>query len=255
MITDKKLSFNIISVHKLHWQSGSELVRGRAYHALSMRLEGEAEFSREGEEYRVERGDLIYIPKGCDYRISSKRSETVIVVHFEIFGDDGNGNIEVIHPSSPEITTELFLKIHAAWEEKRIGYEYRIESLFARIMEGLMADAFRERHSLKPDLSTLLGFIHANFQDPALTVASLAKRIDVSAAYLRRTFGEKFGTSPIKYLNRLRLAHAKQLLESGYYTVEEAARLSGYNDPKYFSTAFKRAHGISPGALHRAAKL
>ena len=96
-------------------------------------------------------------------------------------------------------------------------------------------------------MSTLLGFIHANFQDSSLTVESLAKRINVSPAYLRRVFGEKFGTSPIKYLTRLRLEHARQLLESGYYTVEETAKLSGYNDPKYFSTAYKQAYGTSPG--------
>lgn len=247
MITDKKLSYNIISVLKLHWPSGSAYAGGRPYHALSVRLEGEADFTSAGKTYSPVRGDLIYIPKGCDYKITAKRSETVIVVHFDIL-DDEERDIELIRPSSPDITSELFMKMHAAWEEKRIGYEYRIESLFARVMEGLMADAFLERHGLRPDISTLLGFIHTNFQDPALTVASLAERIGVSSAYLRRTFGEKFGTSPIKYLTRLRLGHAKQLLEAGYHTVEEVAKLSGYNDPKYFSTAYKRAYGISPGA-------
>ena len=247
MITDKKLSYNIISVHKLRWDGGNTAyAAGRPYHALSIRLEGEAEFTHGEESYLTSRGDIIYIPKGCDYRITPKRAETVIVVHFDIYGETTEG-IQVIAPSSPEITTELFIKMHTAWEEKRIGYEYRIESLFSRVMEGLMTDAFQRKHGIKPDLSTLLGFIHANFQDSSLTVESLAKRINVSPAYLRRIFGEKFGTSPIKYLTRLRLEHAKQLLESGYYTVEETAKLSGYNDPKYFSTAYKQAYGISPG--------
>ena len=247
MLTDKKLSYKIISVLKLHWPSGSAYAGGRPYHALSVRLEGDAEFECGNKSCTCRRGDLIYIPKGRDYTITAKRSETVIVVHFDIFDDEGR-EIELIRPSSPEITSELFMKMHAAWEEKRVGYEYRIESLFARVMEGLMADAFREHHGLKPDLSTLLDFIHANFQDPSLTVASLAKRIGVSPAYLRRSFGDKFGTSPIKYLTGLRLSHAKQLLEAGYHTIEEVAKLSGYNDPKYFSTAFKRAFGVSPGA-------
>ena len=248
MLTDKKISYRIISVLKLHWQSGGASVSGRPYHALSVRLEGDAEFTRTDATHRVSRGDLVYIPKGCDYRINANRSETVIVVHFDIL-DDEERELEVIRPSSPEITAELFMKMHSAFTEKRIGYEYRIESLFARVMEGLVADSFHARHGLKPDLSTLLDFIHANFQDPSLTVASLAKRISVSTAYLRRTFVDKLGTSPIKYLTRLRLERAKQLLESGYYTVEEAAKLSGYNDPKYFSTAYKRAHGISPGSV------
>ena len=250
MLTDKKLSFNIISVLHLHWESGSEYVKGRPYHALSIRLDGEAEFTHGDTTLTVKRGELVYVPKNCDYRITSHRPENVIAVHFDIIGDE-DGELEVIKPNNPEIIGELFMKMHSAWCEKRIGYEYRAESLFARVMEGLMTEAFGRRHGIKPDLSTLLNFIHANFQDSSLTVASLAKRISVSPTYLRRSFSEKLGTSPIKYLTRLRLSHAKQLLESGYYTVEEVARLSGYSDPKYFSTLYRRTYGIPPGKARK----
>jgi AraC-like DNA-binding protein len=42
------------------------------------------------------------------------------------------------------------------------------------------------------------------------------------------------------------LDYGVALLETGYYTVEEVAELSGYTDPKYFSTSIKRYTGSSP---------
>ena len=248
MLTDKKISYRIISVLKLHWQSGSATASGRPYHALSVRLEGDAEFTHGESTQKVGRGDLVYIPKGCGYRINANRSETVIVVHFDIV-DSEERDFEVITPASPEIMTDLFIKMHSAWEHKRVGYEYRVESLFARVMEGLVAEAFNRKHGIKADLSTLLDFIHTNFHDPSLSVASLAKRISVSPTYLRRLFNEKLGVSPIKYLTRLRIDHARALLESGYYTVEAVSRMCGFNDPKYFARVVKKRFGCTPKAF------
>jgi AraC-like DNA-binding protein len=42
------------------------------------------------------------------------------------------------------------------------------------------------------------------------------------------------------------MRHAATLKQTGLDRVEDAARLVGYENPFNFSTAFKRAHGISP---------
>ena len=40
--------------------------------------------------------------------------------------------------------------------------------------------------------------------------------------------------------------HAPQLLRSGYYTVEQVAKQSGFSDVKYFRTAFTKHFGCTP---------
>ena len=245
MLTDKKFTFRIRSVLKFQRDPGVASVKGRDFHALSIRVEGDTDFTCGGEHYHIGSGDVLYIPAGADFSMNTREHETVIAVHFDIMDADLHV-MEAFRPKNPEIMIDLFYKMYRAWRAKEIGYEYRIDSLMSRVLEGIVSERFNDTHGIRPDFSTLLGFLHANFTDPSLTVESLAQRMSVSTTYLRLLFCENFGISPIKYLTRLRIDYATRLLESGYYTVEEVSKLSGYVDPKYFSTVYKRCTGDSP---------
>ena len=65
---------------------------------------------------------------------------------------------------------------------------------------------------------------------------------------MRRLFREKYAVSPKQYILRRRLDRAVSLLETRYYTVAEVAELSGFADPRHFSTVFKKERGCSPSA-------
>ena len=53
-------------------------------------------------------------------------------------------------------------------------------------------------------------------------------------------------TSYTEYLRMLRLKYAISLLEHGLDSVKNVAILSGFSDPLYFSTVFKKSIGCSP---------
>lgn len=253
MLTDKKISFRVLSVLKLSWESGEAYAEKRPYNALSLRLEGDSEFIHNGKSVRATAGDILFVPAGTDYKLISHKRESLIVVHFDILYGEADG-FEVFKPANPEIMTDLFVKMYHTWRASAVGYEYRVESTLARVLEGIVSENFNRKRGIKPDFSTLLGFIHSNFTDPALTVDSMARRMGISTTYLRELFSENLGTTPLKYLHSLRIDYADRLLESDYYTVEEVARLSGYNDPKYFSTAYKRERGNPPSKSRRLLK-
>ncbi len=96
-----------------------------------------------------------------------------------------------------------------------------------------------------PVVGPALRAVHA---DPARpwTVAALAAEAAVSRAAFAQRFGRLVGEPPMAYLTGFRLAQAADLLRETDATLEAVARRVGYGTPFALSTAFKRAHGVSP---------
>ncbi len=96
-----------------------------------------------------------------------------------------------------------------------------------------------------PVVGIALARIHGAPERP-WTVASLAAEAGVSRANLARRFSDLLGEPPMAYLTHWRLALAADLLTDPDVTVSSVARRVGYSTPFAFSTAFKRARGLSP---------
>jgi AraC-like DNA-binding protein len=72
--------------------------------------------------------------------------------------------------------------------------------------------------------------------------------------YFRKIFKSIYGVSPIKYINNLKIEHARELIESQMYSISEAAFHSGYSDSSSFSRDFKKHFDMTPGEYMRMAK-
>jgi len=68
----------------------------------------------------------------------------------------------------------------------------------------------------------------------------------VSMSYLRTRFLKQTGQTIGKYRDSLRIAAAKEMLESKYFTVTEIANELGYCDVYHFSKVFSTYVGMSP---------
>ena len=59
------------------------------------------------------------------------------------------------------------------------------------------------------------------------------------------TFTRHVGISPRQYIINIRMTKAKDLLMNSQYQISEVARLTGYDNPLYFSRLFKKTWGMS----------
>ncbi|MGW7255465.1 GlxA family transcriptional regulator [Streptomyces sp. NPDC054834] len=84
-----------------------------------------------------------------------------------------------------------------------------------------------------------------------LTVESLAARARLSPRHFARAFQHETGTTPGRYVDRVRLEHARRLLEDTGDGVEEISRASGYGTPEAMRRAFVKALGASPAEYRR----
>ncbi|MEV6249717.1 DJ-1/PfpI family protein [Streptomyces sp. NPDC051742] len=84
-----------------------------------------------------------------------------------------------------------------------------------------------------------------------LSVEALAARARLSPRHFARAFHEETGTPPGRYVDLVRLEHARRLLEETSRGVEEVARASGYGTPEAMRRAFLRALGTAPAEYRR----
>ncbi|MEU6511307.1 GlxA family transcriptional regulator [Streptomyces sp. NPDC046942] len=84
-----------------------------------------------------------------------------------------------------------------------------------------------------------------------LTVESLAARARLSPRHFARAFRAETGTTPGRYVDQVRLEHARRLLEDTADGIEEIARASGYGTPEAMRRAFVRALGTPPAEYRR----
>jgi len=80
----------------------------------------------------------------------------------------------------------------------------------------------------------------------ALTVEALAGRARLGERTFLRRFGRATGMSPGEYLQRLRVARTREMLEFTSDTVEQIASAVGYEDTGGLRKAFRRVVGLSP---------
>lgn len=86
------------------------------------------------------------------------------------------------------------------------------------------------------------------------SLARLAAEAGCSPQHLGRGFRAAFGLSPMAYLSRVRMQHARWLLADGRRSIAEIGAAVGVPDRFGFSRSFKRCFGCSPRewrALHR----
>ena len=88
-------------------------------------------------------------------------------------------------------------------------------------------------------------YIVAHCEEP-ITVEWLAEYAGVSHSSLYRRFVELFGVSPKRFLLEYRVERACQMLVSTELSVQEISNSVGFEDPFYFSRAFKEIKGMSP---------
>lgn len=92
--------------------------------------------------------------------------------------------------------------------------------------------------------------IHDRFRD-GLTLTDLADEAGVHSAHLGRVFRRRYGTSPGRYIRRLRLSWARRRLESADEPLTGVALAAGFADQAHFTRAFKQAYGVPPGTYRR----
>jgi len=88
-------------------------------------------------------------------------------------------------------------------------------------------------------------YINENFKSD-IDISKLSLESNISPSHLYRAFKLAIGQSPIQYMLKLRICHAKRLLVQTEKGVKEVSYECGFEDPSYFCKIFKQKTGVTP---------
>ncbi len=94
-------------------------------------------------------------------------------------------------------------------------------------------------------INNAIGYMEDHLTDE-ITLADIAKHVNLSVFHFQRAFSLLTGMSPAEYLRKRRLSQAGADLMGGNEKVIDAAMKYCYESPESFTKAFTRFHGVSP---------
>lgn len=104
-----------------------------------------------------------------------------------------------------------------------------------------------ERTSIDPRVRVVIRRIAESVRGgQVVTFDDLARMVNLSASRLRHLFKEGAGSSLAQYLRWVRLAYARELLETTFLSVKQVRSSVGFPDGSHFTREFKRLWGHSP---------
>lgn len=211
---------------------GTDMDQSRPYSLKGGRIE-----SREMEEQMIEEGTVLhmFIHFTLGYPFDTISPE---IFQFEVTKDQQ----QLIH----SITGQL---IYGKVKFDQTG-SLELYSFLFSVLHQIPADAWRNRVL---DARVINGILHMdeNIAEIEIANASLAEIGGMSVNAYARIFKEQTGYSPRKYLLKIRVEKACNLLHHSHLSIEQIASECGFSDRYYFTRIFTRTMSVSPGVYRK----
>jgi AraC-like DNA-binding protein len=117
------------------------------------------------------------------------------------------------------------------------------------VVRKLIVPQQRDQSPNQTFLTAIDAEIERQVDNADLGIQELMAVVHLSHSQLFRRLKAITGRSPTAYIRSIRLQKANQLLISTAWRVSEIAYALGFTDPNYFSRAFRKQFGCTPGAV------
>jgi AraC-like DNA-binding protein len=239
--------------HETHGKDGTELIAG--HDTILFVAAGTGTYRINGHEGILRPNTLIAAPAGefaC--ALSDDRELYVLSMRAPAVAPDDDQIF------TPFVAQQLTAEDGRTWRARMADAADRAET--GRFSEADVArirnDArpyvwLHEAHSAHKLLHALIHSVWERLATP-LTLERIAADVGYTANYLNDLMREHTGRSLGRWVTDMRMARARATLERTDASIADVASACGYDDPAYFSRAFRRAHGVPPATWRIAAR-
>ena len=157
--------------------------------------------------------------------------------------------IKTFIDSEPD-TAVLMENILKECENKRTGWELIVKAYLLNLTGVLIRD-YTDYESKPKNVKALreiveiVNYIDEHYKEPDL-IKRLPQIAGFDKSYFIRKFKYSLGTTPVLYINFIRLQKARDLLQLSTLSVSEVAFEVGFENPNYFTRKYKEYYGVTP---------
>ena len=223
-------------------------------------------------------GDFVFIPSDLVFRVETTEGHSAVrglvfdrsLLEENMDNFDGEINymfyvqslsrIVTFKPSHP-IYENLTYCMNEAYEEyvsKDVcfrlpvkAYIYLLGSSILRYYAGQRNELDRMIYHNVIRLRPVIEYIAEHYNEK-IYIETLADMIAVSPDYFTKMFKDSIGTTPIDYINGIRVNHSLRLLTMTDTPINEIADQIGFSNPNYFHKIFKAYMLTSPLAYRKS---
>lgn len=230
-------------------------------------LEGDKIFRSEKTEFKVKKGDLLFVRKGY-YLYSESTSvgykSLVFFIDSPIIKEFVNQNTDILKVGSAPNSPSWVLKLQSdesfeKFVESVLPY-FKTETPFLDRFLKLKAQELL-LHILNADTGGYfkkfllenftgkkidLDYVMNTFYLKNLTINDLSKISGRSLSAFKREFSERYGEPPAIWIKTKKLEHAHFLLKNNLGNVEEVSETVGFESVSHFIKSFKDKYGKTP---------
>ena len=240
-------------------------------------LNGNAMHSVDEEEMFVKKGNVFVINGSTwhgyrnphDFKICNimYKPEMLGSVGIDLRALDGYQALFVleplyrsIHPYKSKLNLPIVELEHVSaliagmireYQEKPRCYQTMLASKFIELVVYLSRQYDDQERGLDNGLMHLasaISYIEDHYKEK-VTLEDIAAQAGISVRQLNRVFQAYYKTTPIVYLQNLRLEQARAMLKQTTLSVTDISYLIGFNDSNYLTRQFKKTYGLSPKAF------
>lgn len=141
----------------------------------------------------------------------------------------------------------ILLQLYKEFHLKQKNWRNITEGLLNVLHQYLIAWDSEVKKS--PILEKFENLLLSNLSNRNFNIENALTNVGLSEDHFRVLFKKETGKTPLQYLTQKRIEYAKMLLKTRnlkLLKILEVARMSGFDDPYYFSRVFKNVTGRSP---------
>lgn len=242
-------------------QHGVKRPDGAAQWILIFVHEGTGWYEKEGQRNPLASNDVLLIPPGLSHAYGADPGDpwSIFWFHFEGKGVEQllqwlihNPGMHTLPCRSPDSLRRQFHAILAAVER---GYHehtlLELSRVLIHVLTLLHRNPGQETNQRQIErIESVMDRMRREINQPQ-PLQEYAAVAGLSVSQFSYLFKQHTGLSPMNYQTEVRMQRACEFLDTTESSIQSIASQLGYEDPLYFSRAFKRCTGLSPSQYRK----